>query len=58
KLLPDGPRPLRGGGGVSRIITDLAVFDVTADGLELVELAPGVALDEVRERTAVPFTGG
>ena len=36
---------------VQRIITDLCVLDVTPQGLELVELAPDVTEDEVREKT-------
>ncbi|MNV66409.1 putative succinyl-CoA:3-ketoacid coenzyme A transferase subunit B [compost metagenome] len=43
---------------VSRIITDLAVFDVKADGsgLELIELVDGVTLDEVAAKTEADYT--
>ena len=42
-------------GVVDRIITDLAVLDVTPAGLALVELAPGVTDAELRAKTGVPL---
>jgi 3-oxoacid CoA-transferase subunit B len=39
---------------VSRVITDLAVLDVTGTGFEVVELVPGVDYDEVVAKTAAP----
>ena len=54
KLLKQCSLPLTGIGVVNRIITDLGVLDVTAKGLKLVELAPGVTLDEIAEKTGAP----
>ena len=40
---------------VNRIITDLAVLDVTPHGLKLVEMAPGVTREELQAKTGVPL---
>jgi 3-oxoacid CoA-transferase subunit B len=55
KIVDECSLPYTGRGVVQRIITDLAVFDVTDDGLVLRELAEGVTEDEVREKTEPDF---
>jgi len=55
KILPNCTLPLTGKAVVHRVITDLAVMDVTPEGLKLVELAPDVTREFVQSKTGVPL---
>jgi 3-oxoacid CoA-transferase subunit B len=55
KILEECDLPYTGRGVVDRIITDLAVLDVTDDGLKLVELADGVTFNELQHQTGAPI---
>ena len=56
KIVTECTLPLTGVRVVQRIITDLAAFDITPDGLVLTQLAPDVTLDQVRAATEPEFT--
>jgi 3-oxoacid CoA-transferase subunit B len=55
KIVAKCDLPLTGKGVVKRIISDLAVFDVTAEGLLLTQMAPGVTIEELTEKTGAGF---
>jgi 3-oxoacid CoA-transferase subunit B len=55
KIVPQCTLPLTGVGVVNLIITDLGVLEVTPGGMQVVELADGVAQDEVAAKTGVPL---
>ncbi len=56
KILKKCTYPLTGQKVVSMIITELAVFTVGPKGLVLIETAPGVSADEIRQKTEAPFS--
>ncbi len=55
KIVAHCTYPLTGVGCVNRIFTDLAVIDVTPDGLKVLERAPGLAFEELQRLTGVPL---
>jgi 3-oxoacid CoA-transferase subunit B len=57
KLLKKCSLPLTGQAVVDRIITNLGVFDVVEGGIKVVELAPEVAMEEVRHKTEATLVG-
>ncbi len=55
KIVPECTLPLTGQGVVDRIITDLAVLDVTDKGLKVIEMAPGVTISDLTAATGSPL---
>ena len=55
KILPSCNLPLTGKQVVDLIITELAVFEVSAQGLTLTEKAPHVTVEEIKQKTGAPF---
>jgi 3-oxoacid CoA-transferase subunit B len=55
KLLKQCDLPLTGAGVVDMVVTDLGVFEIDSEGMHLREVAPGVTVEEIRERTDAEF---
>jgi len=58
KILNDCSLPLTGKGVINMIVTSMAVIEITSDGLRLLERAPGVSVDEIRDATEPELHAG
>lgn len=58
KIVAQCSYPLTGVACVARIYTDLAVFDVTSDGLRVLDMADGVSIDALKQITGLPLLAG
>ena len=56
KLLPACTLPITGLACVRQVVTDLGVFNITENGFECIEFAPGVSIDEIKEKTEGALT--
>ena len=56
KLLPTCTLPITGLKCVKKIVSDLGVFNITENGFECIEYAPGVSIDEIKQKTAGKLT--
>ncbi len=56
KLVKECNLPMTGIGVVDLVITDLGVFEITPSGMQLIELADGVTVEEITAKTEAPFT--
>jgi 3-oxoadipate CoA-transferase beta subunit len=55
KIVAQCSYPLTGIACVSRIYTDLAVLDITPEGVKVVEIVPGLSFDALQARTSAPL---
>ncbi|HUH88736.1 MAG TPA: 3-oxoacid CoA-transferase subunit B [Pusillimonas sp.] len=56
KLVPECTYPITGVSCVSRVYTDVAVFDLTPEGTQVIDIVPGLSFDELQKLTPVTLT--